>query len=130
MMLKLASDDELIFVFNFILRRAQSSSSLNDAKQGSVDTHIGSLTFVHGSSPKEVDNIVTREFHADPNLHKNPQVALLGDYSTGGSPSVTFEWTWKWKPPKPLDDRAGGWRNACSVSLGYFLPLWCPKIQI
>jgi Arf-GAP with SH3 domain, ANK repeat and PH domain-containing protein len=57
---------------------------------------------------------VTREFHADPNLHKNSNVELVGDFSTGGSASVTFEWSWKWKPPKSAEDRGGGWRNCCS----------------
>jgi Arf-GAP/SH3 domain/ANK repeat/PH domain-containing protein len=41
----------------------------------------------------------------------------VGDYGTGGSPSVSFEWTWKWKPPKPVEDKGGGWRNCCSVSI-------------
>lgn len=58
---------------------------------------------------------MTREFHADPNLHKNSNVELVGDFSTGGSPSVSFEWSWKWKPPRPIEDRGGGWRNTCSV---------------
>ena len=55
-----------------------------------------------------------REFHSDPNLHKNPNVDLVGDYSTSGSPSVQFNWTWRWRPPKPTEDRGGGWRNVCS----------------
>ena len=55
-----------------------------------------------------------REFRADPNLHKNSNVELVGDYSTGGSPSVRFDWSWKWRPPKPTEDRGGGWRNTCS----------------
>lgn len=79
------------------------------------DTGINGLTYVYASTAREVENLVTREFHADPNLHKNANVELVGDYSTGGSPSVSFEWTWKWKPPKPYEDRGGGWRNACSV---------------
>lgn len=58
---------------------------------------------------------MTREFHADPNLHKNANVELVGDYSTDGSPSITFEWPWTWKPPKSSEDRGGGWRNSCSV---------------
>lgn len=57
-----------------------------------------------------------REFHADPNLHKNSNVELVGDYSTGGSPSVRFDWSWKWRPPKTTEDRGGGWRNTCSFA--------------
>ncbi len=60
---------------------------------------------------------MTREFHADPNLHKNVNVELVGVYSTEGSPSVSFEWIWRWKPPKNTEDRGGGWRNFCSVSI-------------
>lgn len=80
------------------------------------DTAINGLTYVYASTPREVENLVTREFHADPNLHKNSNVELVGDITTGGSPSVSLEWSWKWKPPKNTEDKGGGWRNACSVS--------------
>jgi len=82
-----------------------------------VDTVVNGLTYVSASTAKEVENLVTREFHADPNLHKNANVQLVGDYSTGGSQSVSFEWSWKWRPPKSTEDRGGGWRNNCSVRL-------------
>lgn len=82
---------------------------------GLTDTQINGLTFVYGSTPREVENLLTREFEADPNLHKNANVELVGVYATDGSPSVSFEWTWKWKPPKPTEDKGGGWRNFCSV---------------
>lgn len=108
-LLKLSNDDELVFTFTFIIRQETN---------GSVsDTQLNGLTYVYASSSKEVENLVTREFHADPNLHKNANVELVGDYTTGGSSSVSFEWSWKWKPPKGVEDRGGGWRNACSVSL-------------
>lgn len=81
----------------------------------SSDTQLCGLTYVFGSSTKEIDQLVTREFHADPNLHKNPNVELVGDYNTGGVPSVQFQWSWKWKPPKQSEDHGGGWRNTCSV---------------
>ncbi|KAH7035194.1 centaurin beta [Microdochium trichocladiopsis] len=103
-LLKLSSDDELVFTFTFAVRQ--------DAAGG--DTLINGLTYVYASNHREVDNLVTREFHADPNLHKNSNVELVGDYSTGGSPSVTFDWSWKWKPPKATEDRGNGWRNSCS----------------
>ncbi|CAK7203790.1 hypothetical protein SEUCBS139899_006538 [Sporothrix eucalyptigena] len=79
-----------------------------------VDTMINGLTFVQASNLREVENLLTREFHADPNLHKNSNVELVGDFSTGGSPSVTFDWSWRWKPPRTTEDKGGGWRNSCS----------------
>lgn len=114
-LLKLSSDDELILTFTFVIRQSQQSVA-SDSKPVVADTNVAGLTFVCGSTTREVANLVTREFHADPNLHKNPNVDLVGDYGTGGSSSVSFEWTWKWKPPKPVEDKGGGWRNCCSVS--------------
>lgn len=111
-LLKLSSDDELIFTFTFVMRQSLASTDPNSPP---ADTNISGLTFAYGSTPREVENLVTREFHADPNLHKNANVELVGDYGTNGSPSVSFEWTWKWKPPKVNEDRGGGWRNSCSV---------------
>ncbi|KAH9902183.1 centaurin beta [Xylariomycetidae sp. FL2044] len=107
-LLKLYNDDELIFNFTFIVRQ--------DVGNGvtASDAQINGLTYVYASTGREVENLVTREFNADPNLHKNANVELVGDYSTGGSPSVTFQWSWKWKPPKVTEDRGGGWRTFCS----------------
>jgi Arf-GAP/SH3 domain/ANK repeat/PH domain-containing protein len=80
-----------------------------------VDTTIKGLTFLFAPTSRELDNLVTRELHADPNLHKNnPNVSFIGDSTTGGSPSVQFTWAWKWKPPRPTEDRGGGWRTCCS----------------
>src|ERR1700710_2034386 len=120
--LKLNNDDELIFNFTFIIRQtaqtAINPTSAQDAANNPVDTVINGLTYVSASTAKEVETLVTREFHADPNLHKNANVQLVGDYSTGGTQFVSFEWSWKWRPPKVAEDRGGGWRNDCSVSLG------------
>lgn len=58
--------------------------------------------------------MITREFHANPNLQNNSNVQLIGDYSTDGSPAVSFDWSWRWKAPKTTEDRGGGWRNSCS----------------
>jgi len=117
--LKLNNDEDLTFKFTFIVRQTQqvmpSSTSAQDAASSHIDTVIIGLTYVSASTAKEVETLVTREFHADINLHKNANVQLVGDYSTGGSPSVSFEWSWKWRPPKPTEDRGGGWRNNCSV---------------
>lgn len=125
-LLKLTNDDELIFKFTFILRQTSQCNSPPNAPaataQPSLDSRVNALTYVYASSPREVETLVTREFHADPNLHKNANVALVGDYATNGSPSVTFEWTWKWKPPKNTEDKGGGWRNSCSVRLPYHQP--------
>ena len=79
-----------------------------------MDTQVAGLTYIFASSAKEVENLVVREFHSDPNLHKNANVELVGDYTTGGNQSVQFTWTWKWRPPKATEDRGGGWRNTCS----------------
>ena len=110
----MSSDDELIFTFTFVIRQSHQLVG-SEAKPATVDTNISGLTFVCGSRPREVANLVTRECHADPNLHTNANVGLVGDYGTSGSPSVSFEWTWKWKPPRPVEDKGGGWRNSCSV---------------
>ncbi|ODA82967.1 hypothetical protein RJ55_01476 [Drechmeria coniospora] len=112
-LLKLNGDDELIFTFTFVIRQSLQQAGA-DGKPVATDTVIPGLTYVCASTPREVENLVTREFHADPNLHKNANVDLVGDYSTAGNPSVSFEWTWKWRPPKSVEDRGGGWRNSCS----------------
>lgn len=121
LLLKLSGDDELIFTFTFVMRQTQqsiqASAGTTDSVASNVDTAISGLTYVYSSTAREVENLVTREFHADPNLHRNSNVALVGDYSTSGSSSVSFEWTWKWKPPKPTEDKGGGWRNFCSVCI-------------
>ncbi|CAG8960844.1 hypothetical protein HYFRA_00002381 [Hymenoscyphus fraxineus] len=112
-LLKLNNDEELNFTFTFVIRQTPSGVTPN-TPASAVDTIINGLTYVSASTPKEVETLVTREFHADPNLHKNANVQLVGDFATGGSQSVSFEWSWKWRPPKPAEDRGGGWRNNCS----------------
>lgn len=111
---RLNHEDELNFAFSFIIRQGQSNGQGGAA--AGIDTSINGLTFAFASNNKELDNLVTREFHADPNLHKNANVELIGDYSTGGSPSAKFEWSWKWRPPKATEDRGGGWRNTCTFA--------------
>ncbi|KAL8674670.1 MAG: hypothetical protein Q9168_000902 [Polycauliona sp. 1 TL-2023] len=110
-LLRLNNEDDLVFNFSFVVRQGKSSIS---GTANPVDTFINGLTFAFASSSRDLDNLVTREFHANPNLHKNPNVALVGDITTGGSPSVQFDWTWRWRPPKPIEDKGGGWRNICS----------------
>ncbi|KAL4781160.1 hypothetical protein BJX76DRAFT_23018 [Aspergillus varians] len=120
-LLRLTNDDELIFKFTFILRQTQTGNVTNSTVNGVstslpevADTVLTGLTFAHAPNSKELDNLVTREFHANPNLQNNSNVQLVGDFSTGGSPSVQFDWSWKWKPPKGTEDKGGGWRNSCS----------------
>ncbi|RDW93239.1 putative ARF GTPase activator (Csx2) [Aspergillus mulundensis] len=120
-LLRLNNDDELIFKFTFVLRQTQTGNVTNSTVNGVsttlpevADTILTGLTFAHAPNSKELDNLVTREFHANPNLQNNSNVQLVGDFSTGGSPSVQFDWTWKWKPPKGTEDKGGGWRNSCS----------------
>ncbi|KAL4911624.1 hypothetical protein BDW74DRAFT_10996 [Aspergillus multicolor] len=120
-LLRLSNDDELIFKFTFILRQTQTGNVTNSTVNGVsttlpelADTILTGLTFAHAPNSKELDNLVTREFHANPNLQNNSNVQLVGDFSTGGSPSVQFDWIWKWKPPKGTEDKGGGWRNSCS----------------
>ncbi|KAF1996070.1 centaurin-beta-2 [Amniculicola lignicola CBS 123094] len=120
-LVRLTNDDELTLNFTFVVRQTNGAPSIYNVNNGATvtstglaDTVINGLTFVFAPSSRELDNLVTREFHANPNLHKNPQVELVGDYATGGSPSVQFQWSWKWAPPKPVEDRGGGWRTSCS----------------
>lgn len=111
----------MVFNFTFILRQTQVGNTTNATVNGVstslpevADTVLNGLTFAHATNTKELDNLITREFHANPNLQNNSNVQLVGDFSTGGSPSVQFDWSWKWKPPKPSEDKGGGWRNSCS----------------
>lgn len=114
-LLKINNDDELTFTYTFVIRKSQPvAAGTAGSAEELVDTVLNGLTYVSASNAKEVENLVTLEFHADPNLHKNANVQLMGDYSTGGSQSVTFEWSWKWRPPKLQEDRGAGWRNCCS----------------
>ncbi|KAJ9191874.1 hypothetical protein DTO164E3_8621 [Paecilomyces variotii] len=120
-LLRLTNEDELNFQFSFVMRQVQTGQVANatvngvsTSLPGAVDTQLTGLTFAHASNSKELDNLITREFHANPNLQNNSNVQHVGDFSTAGSPSVQFEWSWKWKPPKTTEDKGGGWRNSCS----------------
>ncbi|OXV06335.1 hypothetical protein Egran_05897 [Elaphomyces granulatus] len=120
-LLRLTNEDELNFNFTFVIRQMQTGHTFNSMVNGvstslpeAIDTVLTGLTFAHASNVKELDNLITREFHANPNLQNNSNVQLVGDYSTQGSPSVQLEWSWKWKPPRSSEDKGGGWRNSCS----------------
>ncbi|KIW62003.1 hypothetical protein PV05_02057 [Exophiala xenobiotica] len=112
---RLDLEDELDVRFTFATR--QNSGPLPatpSTATAAVDTTITGLTFAYAANAKELDTLVTREFHADPNLHKNSNVQFIGDFVTNGSPVISYEWNWRWKPPKPYEDKGGGWRNCCS----------------
>lgn len=94
-----------------------ASDGTSIASSSGVDTVISSLTFAFAPTPRELDTLVTREFNADPNLHRNRNVDLVGDYSTAGNLLEQFEWSWKWRAPKIVEDKGGGWRNTCSVGV-------------
>lgn len=122
-LLRLSNEDELFFNFTFIIRQTQTGHVFNSTVNGvstslpeTIDTSLTGLTFAHASNVKELDNLITREFHANPNLQNNSNVQLVGDYSTNGSPSLQFEWSWKWKPPKAVEDRGGGGGETAAVS--------------
>ncbi|KAK6535963.1 hypothetical protein TWF281_000212 [Arthrobotrys megalospora] len=107
-LLKLTNEDELNFDFTFVARQRRDEAGT------ATDTNITGLTFILATNHRELDDLVTREFHADPNLHKHANVDFLGDYSTGGSPSVSFTWSWKWRPPKGVVEKSSGYRNTCA----------------
>ncbi|KAG9248521.1 centaurin beta [Calycina marina] len=117
-LLKLNNEEELMFTFTFIIRKpvqpTTTTTSTQEAGTSSAETIIKGLTYVAGSNPREVETLVTREFQHDPNLHNHANVELIGDYGSEGSQSVSFQWSWKWRPPKATEDRGGGWRNTCS----------------
>ncbi|KIW01466.1 uncharacterized protein PV09_07223 [Verruconis gallopava] len=117
-LLRLSNDDDLIFNFTIVIRKTPappSATADGSVPPAAIDTTINGLTFLYASTTRELENLITKELHADPNLHKNnPNVTLIGDYSTSGNPSVSFQWSWKWRPPKLAEDRGGGWRNCCS----------------
>lgn len=117
-LLRLTNDDELNFQFSFVVRQSQSHAGVGGGVSNStVDTFINGLTFAFASNKKDLDILVTREFHADVNLHKNSNVELVrATYSTAGSPSVQLDWSWKWRPPKTTEDKGGGWRNTCTFA--------------
>jgi len=110
-LLALNNDEELIFEFNLVTQQTPSS----DPASSSTDTSINGLTFLFAGSTRELDNLVTREFHADPNLHKNSNVELVAsDLSTRGLSRVETTWSWRWRPPKQSEDIGGGWKNICT----------------
>ena len=113
-------NDSKLSVKLLIRKQAQSSPPSYPPPNASappataVDTQISGLTWIFASTAKEVENLVAREFNSDPNLHKNPNVELVGDYAAAGGASEQFSWSWKWRPPKQAEDRGGGWRTSCS----------------
>ncbi|KAI9781389.1 MAG: hypothetical protein M1839_005983 [Geoglossum umbratile] len=121
-LLRLSNDDELNFNFTFVIRQSYNPQPNSSVAIGTAvttgpanNTVINGLTYVFATNQREIENLVTREFHADPNLHKNSNVQLVGDFTTGGDSAVQFDWSWKWRPPKSQEDKGSGWRNSCSL---------------
>ncbi|CAB5137606.1 unnamed protein product [Rhizophagus irregularis] len=46
-------------------------------------------------------------------LHKHPNVTLIGNYESDGMVKLEKEWTWEWLPPHNTDEIHRGWRNHC-----------------
>ena len=115
-LLRLNNDDELNLNFTCVIRQSHNSPTSNAHSNNiPVETAINGLTFAFASNHKDLEVLVTREFHADPNLHKNSNVELVvSECSTAGNASVQLDWSWKWRPPKLTEDRGGGWRNTCT----------------
>lgn len=108
LLLKLTNEDELNFKFTFNMRRREDGPV-------PIETAVNGLTFVVAPNQRVLESLVTREFHADPNLHKNPNVNLVGDFSTDGSSAIQFHWNWTWRPPYGGGDGVNlGWKNTCS----------------
>ena len=111
LLLRFNNDEDLHLHFRFVV---QSPHALQAIDGNDSSTQINNLTFAFASNYKDLEALVTRDFHADPNIHKNANVELLGDVSTNGNSSLHFDWSWNWRPPKFTEDRGGGWRNTFS----------------
>jgi hypothetical protein len=92
---RLDLEDELDFNFTFVARQTTGPAPISAPSSALplVDTNIAGLTFAYASNAKDLDTLITREFHADPNLHKNSNVQLIGDLATAGSLAVESTWT-------------------------------------
>ncbi|RHZ52572.1 hypothetical protein Glove_460g5 [Diversispora epigaea] len=101
-LLKLIKDKRLELKFKF-----------NIGKTDGIKADVKGLTFINVSSEKELSRIVTVEFNDDPNLHKHPNVTLVGNYYTDEVQISEVEWSWKWSPPHNMEEIHQGWRNYC-----------------
>ncbi|KAG9304459.1 hypothetical protein G9A89_020023 [Geosiphon pyriformis] len=101
-LLKLSKDKRLELKFKF---RIGGIATRNAELKG--------LTFINAANEKELARILTVEFNDDPNLHKHPNVDLLGNFVSDGTQPDLIEWTWKWEPPHLMDEDHHGWRNHC-----------------
>ena len=112
-LLRLNNADEPTLNFSIVVRRGLLPATGDQAAP--ADTVIHGLTFVFAPNIKDLDALVNREFRADPNFHKNPNVELVAsELSTDGAPSVQLDYAWKWRPPKVQEDKGGGWKNVCA----------------
>ncbi|EZF35124.1 hypothetical protein H109_04532 [Trichophyton interdigitale MR816] len=121
--LRLTNEDELNFCFTFVIRQEKgttppkttTANGVSTAPPTGTDNVLKSLTFAHAANAKDLEDLVTHEFLADPNIQNNNEnFRHIGTFNTDGSPSVQFHWSWKWKPPVKVEEKCGGWRNCCS----------------
>ncbi|EPY49532.1 centaurin 5 [Schizosaccharomyces cryophilus OY26] len=84
-MVKVIEEDGLELSFKLIVRASETKRELTN------------LTFIHGSSPQEIDRLITREFSTDANFQNHHQVALVGDVSFAPNESERLlEWKWQY----------------------------------
>ncbi|RGB42004.1 hypothetical protein C1646_684264 [Rhizophagus diaphanus] len=101
-LLKLTKDKKLKLKFKFNIGETDGNKA-----------DVRGLTFINVASEKELARILTVEFNDDPNLHKHPNVTLIGNYESDGMIKLEKEWTWEWLPPHNTDEIHRGWRNHC-----------------
>src|SRR5207248_7258990 len=80
--LNLEDEEDLEFRFSFVTRQGQAQNSQPNPSavlgpSSNVDTIITGLTFAYASNAKELDNLVTRQFHADPNIQAEEHTSEL-----------------------------------------------------
>ncbi|CAG8653164.1 11959_t:CDS:2, partial [Acaulospora morrowiae] len=103
-LLKLAKDKKLELKFKISIGKDEANK-----------TDVKGLTFINAAGEKELERILTVEFNDDPNLHKHPNVTLVGNYEVNET-QTEIEWTWMWSPPHNIDEVYRGWRNYCCFS--------------
>ncbi|CAI2171027.1 3349_t:CDS:2 [Funneliformis geosporum] len=92
-LLKLIKDKKLELKFKFNIGETDGNKA-----------DVKGLTFINVASERELARILTVEFNDDPNLHKHPNVTLVGNYESDGIKTSENEWTWKWSPPHNMDE--------------------------
>lgn len=70
-------------------------------------TGLSSLTFVSAGSVKQLDSFIKNEFFHNPNIQKEKNVVLLGDFNAKGDHPqiISFDFLWQWHAPEPNSDK-------------------------